>query len=123
MPMVWALANALTVMGPCPEGTLPYPSGVAAISAGLLALLSPGDHLLRVDSAYEPTRAFCNSMLARLGIETTDFDPLVGAGIADLIRPENRLILLESPGSLNVEVQDITAITGVARERGVVQVL
>src|SRR3546814_1778001 len=76
-----------------------------------------------VDSAYEPTRAFCNSMLARLGIETTYFDPLVGAGIADLIRPETRLIFLESPGSLTFEVQDIPAITGVARARGVLTML
>src|SRR3546814_868150 len=122
-PTVWALADALTGMEPGAEGTLLYPSGVAAISAGLLALLSPGDHLLMVDSAYEPTRAFCNSMLARLGIETTYFDPLVGAGIADLIRPETRLIFLESPGSLTFEVQDIPAITGVARARGVLTML
>ena len=122
-PTVWALADALTGMEPGAEGTLLYPSGVAAISAGLLALLSPGDHLLMVDSAYEPTRAFCNSMLARLGIETTYYDPLVGAGIADLIRPETRLIFLESPGSLTFEVQDIPAITQIARARGVLTML
>ncbi len=122
-PTVWALADALTGMEPGAEGALLYPSGVAAISAGLLALLSPGDHLLMVDSAYEPTRAFCNSMLARLGIETTYYDPLVGAGIADLIRPETRLIFLESPGSLTFEVQDIPAITQIARARGVLTML
>ena len=122
-PTVWALADALTGMEPGAEGALLYPSGVAAISAGLLALLSPGDHLLMVDSAYEPTRAFCNSMLARLGIETTYYDPLVGAGIADLIRPETRLIFLESPGSLTFEVQDIPAITAIARARGVLTML
>src|SRR3546814_10281093 len=72
-----------------------------------------------VDSAYEPTRAFCDGMLARLGIETTYYDPLVGAGIADLIRPETRLIFLESPGRLTFEVQDIPAITQIARARGV----
>jgi cystathionine beta-lyase len=85
--------------------------------------LSPGDHLLMVDSAYEPTRAFCNGMLARLGIETTYYDPLVGAGIAELIRPETKLIFLESPGSLTFEVQDIPAIVAVARERGVLTML
>ncbi|KGB53844.1 cystathionine beta-lyase [Sphingopyxis sp. SE2] len=122
-PTVWALADALTGMEAGAEGTLLYPSGVAANSAGLLALLSPGDHLLMVDSAYEPTRAFCNSMLARLGVETSYYDPLVGAGIADLIRPETRLIFLESPGSLTFEVQDIPAITAVARERGVLTML
>ncbi|HET6523765.1 cystathionine beta-lyase [Sphingopyxis sp.] len=122
-PTVWALADALTGMETGAEGTLLYPSGVAANSAGLLALLSPGDHLLMVDSAYEPTRAFCNGMLARLGVETTYYDPLVGAGIAGLIRPETRLIFLESPGSLTFEVQDIPAITRIARARGVLTML
>ncbi len=122
-PTVWALADALTGMEPGAEGTLLYPSGVAANSAGLLALLSPGDHLLMVDSAYEPTRAFCDGMLARLGVATTYYDPLVGAGIADLITPQTKLIFLESPGSLTFEVQDIPAITGVARARGVLTML
>ncbi|MEQ8309209.1 MAG: cystathionine beta-lyase [Sphingopyxis sp.] len=122
-PTVWALADALTAMEPGAEGTLLYPSGVAANSAGLLALLSPGDHLLMVDSAYEPTRAFCDGMLRRLGIETTYYDPLVGAGIAELIRPETKLIFLESPGSLTFEVQDVPAITRIARARGVLTMI
>ena len=122
-PTVWALADALTEMEPGAEGTLLYPSGVAANSAGLLALLSPGDHLLMVDSAYEPTRAFCNGMLARMGVETTYYDPLVGGAIGDLIRPETKLIFLESPGSLTFEVQDIPAITAIARARGVLTML
>ena len=122
-PTVWALADALTALEPGAEGTLLYPSGVAANSAGLLALLSPGDHLLMVDSAYEPTRAFCNGMLARMGVRTSFYDPLVGAGIAELIEPETRLIFLESPGSLTFEVQDIPAITAVARARGVLTML
>ncbi len=122
-PTVWALADALTGMEPGAAGTLLFPSGVAANSAGLLALLAPGDHLLMVDSAYEPTRAFCDGLLARYGVTTTYYDPLVGAGIADLIRPETKLIFLESPGSLTFEVQDIPAITAVARERGVLTML
>ena len=122
-PTVWALADALTAMEPGAEGTLLYPSGVAANSAGLLALLSPGDHLLMVDSAYEPTRAFCDGMLRRLGVETTYYDPLVGAGIAALIRPETKLIFLESPGSLTFEVQDVPAITRIARARGVLTMI
>ena len=122
-PTVWALADALTALEPGAEGTLLYPSGVAANSAGLLALLSPGDHLLMVDSAYEPTRAFTGGMLARMGVRTTFYDPLVGAGIADLIESETKLIFLESPGSLTFEVQDIPAITAVARERGVLTML
>lgn len=122
-PTVWALADALTAMEPGAEGTLLYPSGVAANSAGLLALLSPGDHLLMVDSAYEPTRAFCNGMLTRMGVRTTYYDPLVGSAIAELIEPKTKLIFLESPGSLTFEVQDIPAITAVARERGVLTML
>jgi len=122
-PTVWALADALTGMEPGAAGTLLYPSGVAANSAGLLALLAPGDHLLMVDSAYEPTRAFCDGLLARYGVTTTYYDPLIGAGIADLISPQTRLIFLESPGSLTFEVQDIPAITRIARERGVLTML
>lgn len=122
-PTVWALADALTDMGPGAAGTLLYPSGVAANSAGLLALLAPGDHLLMVDSAYEPTRAFCDGLLARYGVTTTYYDPLVGAGIADLITPQTRLIFLESPGSLTFEVQDIPAIVAVARAHGVLTML
>lgn len=122
-PTVWALAEALTEMEPGAEGTLLYPSGVAAISAGLLALLAPGDHLLMVDTAYEPTRIFCNTMLRRYGVETTFYDPCVGADIAALIRPETKLIFLESPGSLTFEVQDVPAITAIARERGILMML
>lgn len=122
-PTVWALADALTGMEPGAEGTLLYPSGVAAITSGLLALLSPGDHLLMVDNAYEPTRQFCGGMLKRFGVETSFYDPLIGAGIGDLIRPETKLIFLESPGSLTFEVQDVAALTRVARERGVVTML
>lgn len=120
---MWALADALTDMEPGAEGTLLYPSGVAANSAGMLALLAPGDHLLMVDSAYEPTRAFVGGLLKRYGVETSFYDPLVGAGIAELIRPETKLIFLESPGSLTFEVQDIPAITAVAREKGVLTML
>lgn len=122
-PTVWALADALTQLESGAEGTLLYPSGVAAISAALLALLAPGDHLLMVDSAYEPTRSFCNGMLARMGVRTTYYDPLIGAGIADLIEPETRLIFLESPGSLTFEVQDVPAITAIARARGIMTML
>lgn len=93
-------------------------SGVAAIGAVLLAFLDRGDHLLVVDTVYEPVRRFCSRMLARMGIETTFYDPAIGAGIADLIRPETKLIYLESPGSGTFEVQDVAAIVGVARQAG-----
>lgn len=122
-PTVWALADALTQLEAGAEGTLLYPSGVAAISAGLLALLSPGDHLLMVDTAYEPTRSFCDGMLARFGVRTTYYDPLIGAGIADLIQPETKLIFLEAPGSLTFEMQDIPAIVAAAKARSILTML
>lgn len=122
-PTVWALADALTAMEPGAEGTLLYPSGVAAIAAGLLALLSPGDHLLMVDSAYEPTRALCNGLLSRMGVRTSFYDPLIGDGIADLIEDDTKLIFLESPGSLTFEVQDVPAIAAAARARGIATML
>jgi cystathionine beta-lyase len=118
-PTVWALADALTQMEEGAEGTLLFPSGVAAISAALLALLSPDDHLLMVDTAYEPTRSFCDGMLARMGVRTTYYDPTIGAGIEDLLEAKTKLIFLEAPGSLTFEMQDIPAITQIARARGV----
>lgn len=122
-PTVWALADALTQLEPGAAGTLLYPSGVAAIAAGLIALLSPGDHLLMVDSVYDPTRSLCDGLLKRMGVTTTYYDPLIGSGIAALIQPETRLIFLESPGSLTFEVQDIPAIVAVAKAHGVTTML
>ena len=100
-----------------------YPSGAAAISGALLAFLKTGDHLLMVDAAYEPTRALCDKVLKPLGIETTYYDPLLGAGIAALIRPNTRVIYLESPCSLTMEVQDVPAICAVAKSHNIVTIL
>jgi len=122
-PTQWALADALTELEPGAEGTFLYPSGVAAIMAALLSVLSPGDELLLVDSAYDPTRAMATGLLKRLGIATRFYDPLIGAGIADLIGPATRAIFMESPGSLTFEVQDVPAIVAVARTRGLVTLL
>lgn len=77
-----------------------YPCGAAAISGALLSFLKQGDHLLMVDTAYEPTRSLCDKLLAGLGIETSYYDPLIGAGIAHLIKPNTKVIFLESPGLL-----------------------
>jgi cysteine-S-conjugate beta-lyase len=122
-PTQWALADALTALEPGAEATFLYPSGVAAIAAALLAVLSPGDELLCVDSAYDPTRSLANGLLKRMGIATRFYDPLIGSGIAELIGPATRAILLESPGSLTFEVQDVPAIAAVARDRGIVTLL
>ena len=122
-PTQWSLADALTELEPGAEATLLYPSGVAAIASTLLALLSPGDHLLLPDSSYDPTRNFANGLLRRMGVETSYYDPLIGEGIAALCRANTRVIFLESPGSLTFEVQDVPAICAAARERGVLTMI
>jgi cystathionine beta-lyase len=94
-------------------------SGLSAITHTMLGLCSAGDHLLVTDNCYEPVRSFCDQMLARLGIMIEYFDPLVGAGIEALIRPETRLVHLESPGSLTFELHDTPAITAVTRQHGI----
>ena len=98
-------------------------SGKAAINLTLAGLLRQRDHILVVDTAYGPTRHFCDRTLARYGVETTYYAPGIGAGVADLIRPETRLIFLEAPGSLTFEMQDVPAIVEVARARGVTTVM
>jgi cystathionine beta-lyase len=98
-------------------GTVVVGSGLAAISIALLAFLKSGDHLLVPDSVYRPTRNLCDTMLKRFGVETTYYDPLVGAGIADLMKPNTRVVFTEAPGSLSFEMQDIPAIAKVAHAR------
>jgi cysteine-S-conjugate beta-lyase len=122
-PTTWALEAALTELEPGAAGAKLFPSGVAAISAALLSVLKAGDHLLMVDSAYEPTRLFCDRTLRDLGIETSYYDPLTGGGIADLFRPNTRAVFMESPGSLTFEVQDVPAIVAAAKARGIITLI
>ena len=119
----WALAEALTELEPGAAGTTLYSSGLAAITAALMAVLSPGDELLVTDSVYGPTRRFCDTIFKRFGVATRYYDPLVGREIAELIGEPTRAILLESPGSLTMEVQDVPGICAIARERGIVTLL
>ncbi|HSI41066.1 MAG TPA: cystathionine beta-lyase [Xanthobacteraceae bacterium] len=104
-------------------GVVLTPSGLSAVSTALLAALQSGDDLLMVDTAYGPTRHFSATVLRRFGVETRFYDPLIGAGIAALIRPETRAIYLEAPGSLSFEMQDVPAIVEVARARGITTIL
>jgi cysteine-S-conjugate beta-lyase len=122
-PTHWALSEALTELEPGAAGTMLYSSGLAAVTAALLAVLSAGDELLMLDSVYGPTRRFCDGMLKRYGVATRYYDPMIGAGIADLIGDRTRAILLESPGSLTMEVQDVPAICAAAKARGVVTLI
>jgi cysteine-S-conjugate beta-lyase len=98
-------------------------SGMAAISTTLLAFLKAGDHLLMVDTVYHPAREFCDKILSKLGIEVTYYDPLIGAGISRMIKPNTRIVYMESPGSQTMEVQDVPAIAAAARARGALAVL
>ena len=123
-PTQWALADALTALEPGAAGTTLHPSGVAAITTALLAFLQPGDELMMVDSAYEPTRAFCDGLLRRIGVTTRYYDPLVtGAEIEALFSDRTRALFMESPGSLTFEVQDVPALAQAAKARGVVTLL
>ena len=96
-----------------------YPSGLAAIAAAMIAFAEQGAHFLVTDSAYAPARRLCETLLKRFGVTTTYYDPLTGAGIEALIRPNTKIVFTESPGSLTFEVQDIPAIAAAAHARGV----
>lgn len=98
-------------------------SGTAAIALSLAAYLKAGDHLLVIDTAYRSTRRFCDEVLADYGVEVSYFPPEIGGDIVSLIRPNTRMVFLETPGSLTFEVADIRAITSVTRERGIVTAL
>jgi cystathionine beta-lyase len=99
-------------------GTVLAPTGLAAVTLALMTALKAGDHLLVTDSAYLPTRHFCETVLARMGVETTYYDPLLGAGIESLIRENTTSVLVEAPGSQSFEVQDVPAIAEVAHRHG-----
>ncbi len=116
-PTTDALAEAWTAIAGA-AGTALVPTGMAAIALALLSAVGAGDHLLVTDSAYQPARRFCDGMLKRLGVETTYYDPRVGAGVASLFRANTKAVFVESPGSQSLEVQDIPAIAEVAHARG-----
>jgi cysteine-S-conjugate beta-lyase len=121
-PTSIALAQRLAVI----EGgkhALLQPSGLGAISNVYFALVNTGDHVLVPDNAYSPNREHADWLAADFGIDVTYYDPMIGAGIDALIKPNTRLIWLEAPGSVTMEVQDVPAIVAVARARNVVTVL
>jgi cystathionine beta-lyase len=118
-PTTKALQEVMMALeGPQCAGVGLAPSGLSAITTTLLAVLKGGDHLLVCDNAYRPSRNFCNGLLARYGVEVTYFDPLIGAGIAELFKPNTKAVLIEAPGSQTFEMPDIPAIAAVAHARG-----
>lgn len=122
-PTQWALAEALTALEPGAAGTMLYPSGVAAIAATLLTVLKPGDVLLMTDNAYDPSRALGRGLLKEYGIETRWFVATDLAGFEAAICERTRAVLLEAPGSLTMEMQDIPAMARIAKARGIVSIL
>ncbi|HEB8777414.1 cystathionine beta-lyase [Klebsiella pneumoniae] len=93
-----------------------FPCGAAAVANTILAFVEQGDHVLMTNTAYEPSQDFCTKILAKLGVTTSWFDPLIGADIARLVRPEIRVVFLESPGSITMEVHDVPAIVAAVRQ-------
>ncbi len=118
-PTTRALQDLMMALeGPQCAGVGIAPSGLAAITTTLLSLLETGDRLLVCDNVYRPSRNFCNGLLARYGVETTYFDPLTGADIEQLFKPNTKAVLVEAPGSQSFEMPDIPAISAVAHAHG-----
>jgi cystathionine beta-lyase len=122
-PTQWALCEALTALEPGAEGTVLYPSGVAAVAGAMIAVLRPGDEILITDNAYDPTRNLGTGWLRDFGISHRYFDPLDVDGFAAMIGGSTRAVLLETPGSLTMEVCDIPVLAAAARARGLVVML
>ncbi|MEJ2374131.1 MAG: cystathionine beta-lyase [Pseudolabrys sp.] len=118
-PTSEALENALMALeGEACAGVALMPSGLSAISTALIAIAGAGDHILITDSVYRPTRVFCDGVFKRMGVETTYYDPLIGADIEKLIKPNTKAAFVEAPGSQSFEMQDIPAIAGAAHDKG-----
>ncbi len=115
-PTQWALSEALTELESGAEGTVLYPSGVAAIVAALLSVLRSGDVLLVADNAYDPTRNTAMGLLKQYGVEHRFFDPLDLTGYEEAFCDRTKAVMLESPGSLTMEVCDISALSRIARD-------
>ncbi|MCI0466576.1 MAG: cystathionine beta-lyase [Beijerinckiaceae bacterium] len=121
-PTTEALESAWTEIAGA-AGTVLAPTGLAAITLALMTAAKTGDHILVTDAVYRPSRNFCQTVLARMGIETTYYDPALGEKIESLVRPNTSVILIESPGSQSFEVQDVPAIARLARSKGICTIL
>ncbi|WP_334128892.1 cystathionine beta-lyase [Sneathiella sp.] len=116
-PTTWSLEDAVAMLEGGYRAQI-FPSGMAACAGAILGFVKAGDHVLMTDSVYGPVRSFCDKFLKRFGVAVTYYDPLIGAGIRELMRPETRVVYVEAPGSLTFEMQDIPAIAEVAHAGG-----
>lgn len=116
-PTTFALEEAVAALEGA-ERAVVLPSGLGALSVAFLSFVASGDHVLVSDNVYFPTRRLCSQLLARFGVEAEYYDPMIGAGIAARIRPNTRVVFVESPGSLTFEVQDVPAIAAAAHAAG-----
>ncbi|SQI34181.1 Cystathionine beta-lyase metC [Leminorella richardii] len=121
-PTIASLENAWSDIAGA-AGTVLSPSGLGALALALFTTLKAGDHLLMPDSVYKPTRLFCAGMLEKMGIETTYYDPLMGAEVEKLFRPNTTTLFLESPGSQTFEVQDVPTMAALARKHGIATII
>jgi cystathionine beta-lyase len=121
-PTTEALSEAITRLEGG-VGTALTSSGLSAITAALMSVVRGGDQILVADTVYGPTRQFCDQVLTRMGVEIVYYDPLIGAGIGELLRKNTRAVFLESPGSLSFEIQDVRAIAAVASKHGAITLL
>ncbi|HHR5883151.1 TPA: cystathionine beta-lyase [Providencia alcalifaciens] len=112
----FAFQEAMTELE-CGAGCVLYPSGAAAITNAIMSFINAGDHILVTGSAYDPTQNFCDKILTKLNVETSYFSPLIGAKITNLIRPNTKIVFLESPGSITMEVHDLPAIVKAIRQK------
>ena len=100
-----------------------FPCGTAAISNAILSFVETGDHILMVDTCYEPTRDFCDTIMKKMGVETTYYEPTIGEGIKELIKPNTKVLFTESPGSITMEVQDVPTLARIAHEHDIIVML
>jgi cysteine-S-conjugate beta-lyase len=121
-PTTWSLEDAITELDGGYRCQV-FPSGLAALSFAMLAFVKTGDHVLMTDSVYGPSRYFCNTVLRRFGVEVTYYDPVIGAGISELIQPNTTILYVESPGSQTFEMQDIPTLSEVAHQKGLVVIM
>jgi cystathionine beta-lyase len=103
--------------------TVLVPSGLAAVDLALLTATRAGAHILVTDSVYQPTRSFCDTILKKFGVIVEYYDPLMGKSITDLIRADTTAILVESPGSQSMEIQDVPAISNAAHAHDICIIL